>query len=251
VTRPRTAGIRRPSPSQASDSVGGTDEDEARIYVPLLYVPFGSEAAEEMAARTQVGSSSEGGGGSSASNLAQTLPQPAVEPTPAGRRPRTAPSTAVGRRGGAPRPGLGGEGALSSAQLGVTGSSGAGAATADPERSLERARRRLCEGSRGGGPMPTWEFEEMEEQRVRPVGGRHTSAGGRRGIGAESGDVPAGRGTAKGPEALRRSVSAGRLRGPASGSVAQLRADPAWGRRSASTQQVPWMQIQSLPSLAS
>ncbi|CAE8619707.1 unnamed protein product, partial [Polarella glacialis] len=80
-------------------------------------------------------------------------------------------------------------------------------AAENPERGLERERRRICgEGVAGAGrnwgPVPTWEYEEIMEQRTRAVGGRHTRPGSAHPSGASAG---AGGG-------LKRIASAGRLR---------------------------------------
>eukprot|EP00929_Paragymnodinium_shiwhaense_P111963 TRINITY_DN80211_c0_g1_i1.p1 TRINITY_DN80211_c0_g1~~TRINITY_DN80211_c0_g1_i1.p1 ORF type:complete len:1181 (+),score=325.80 TRINITY_DN80211_c0_g1_i1:167-3709(+) len=45
---------------------------------------------------------------------------------------------------------------------------------AQPDRSIERLRQQLCSGVTG--PLPTWEYERLQEQKVRPVGGRSVGA---------------------------------------------------------------------------
>lgn len=58
----------------------------------------------------------------------------------------------------------------------VVGDAGAPLATGDLDRDIEKIRQKLNEARLGDrGPVPSWEYEQIEAQKTRAAGGRHTS----------------------------------------------------------------------------
>eukprot|EP00931_Biecheleriopsis_adriatica_P061125 TRINITY_DN36743_c0_g1_i1.p1 TRINITY_DN36743_c0_g1~~TRINITY_DN36743_c0_g1_i1.p1 ORF type:complete len:1377 (-),score=272.43 TRINITY_DN36743_c0_g1_i1:56-4186(-) len=181
---------------------------EAKSHVPLLYLPFGGAAAQEVEAKLMAHSVGVGAAFAAVRNARMgdadsegtTLRRPGTASAPwrqaetnTGQRPGTAPA---GQR---------------------TSSSGAsamsnwrplthGPAAADLERSLERERKRWCEmGGKATGPVPTWELEDAMDQKSRPVGGRPS-------VGSSASNRPDSAGRVAGARPLNRTASAGRIR---------------------------------------
>eukprot|EP00440_Ansanella_granifera_P049050 gb/GFBE01053142.1/.p1 GENE.gb/GFBE01053142.1/~~gb/GFBE01053142.1/.p1 ORF type:complete len:1342 (+),score=311.07 gb/GFBE01053142.1/:1-4026(+) len=217
ATQPTTAGEatgQLPDDSTASfqeAAVGQSSEDfEASLYVPMLYLPFGSAAAQEVEARMAHSAVGAGAGLAAVRNVR------GGEGVASGaRRPGTAttplrPADDVNSR----RPGTAPAGARPAANnLSNWRPLAHGPAAADPERSLERERHRWVEGAalgKSSGPMPTWEFEDAMERKSRPMGGRHTS--GTSASRPESACRGASAGAGAANRGLSRMASAGRIR---------------------------------------
>jgi len=128
------------------------EELEAKVHTPMLYLPFGGEAAKEVEQRLR--SAPAAGGGAAAVR---------------GARPRSA-----ARSSEAPRPGTAPAGSVT---VGAWQPLTYGPAAADVDRGADRERQRWVELTTNGpiGPLPSWEYDQAMELQTRPVGGRYTA----------------------------------------------------------------------------
>jgi hypothetical protein len=99
------------------------------------------------------------------------------------------------------------------------------------ERAIERIRQRMCSGG-GTGPLPTEEYERLEGQRSRHVGGRH--AGALRRPEAKTLSATLGRERCGSAPRLRAMIrnSTGNLRHRSGGATTPTRARPSTAPRS-------------------
>lgn len=174
---------------------------ESMSHVPLLYVPFGSVAANEIAARlAHAVATAAPGGVNAAIGAAVATAGTGFQAVRQRSRPQ---SGCAGTRPGS----VGNPITAFQDPLAL-----AAAINANVERNLERARQHLseaCGNLRATGPIPSWELENCRGH-CRAAGGRHTNTTQlRRPASAAALPAPVG-------NALNRGVSCGQLR-PATG----------------------------------